>query len=132
MTIIRKIVVSASLAIILLLTASIFIATNTTVKLFLFIALVIFGSGLVILYLFQTWSDHKALQSEIDQLRRECAVDRALDEARIGRLEASVGRIKEMMYSELAVRSMNLDSSGFSDALNQFLEKAATAEGHDG
>jgi hypothetical protein len=129
----RKIVVATSLAIMALMIGSVFIATNTTVKLFLFLSMLIFGAGLLIAYLFQAWSDHKELQEEVDQLRRESTVDRALGQARIGRLEVSVERIKERMYSDLAVRSMDLDNPAFANALNQFMiESATTADGHDG
>ena len=129
----RRITSFVSLAVVSLLIAASFIATNEAVKIVLFLSILIMATALIVAYIFQGRADFEALQAEEDQLRAESEADRALAAARAGRVEVRLEYLKRDLYSELAVRSMALDDSGFSDAMNQLLiESVSSTEPRDG
>lgn len=112
---------SAPLLITLLLVGATFFVTNSGAKKFLYLSIPAVAIIVIIAYIFVSWADHDRLREEVDQLRREFTIYREIDRGRVRRLEGDLAQVKAKLYSELAVRSMDLKDSDFAEALNQFL-----------
>ena len=109
---------------IFLVVATMFISDGQIRKL-LFYSVLITALVVIVVYILITAADHERLREEvrleIDQVRRQYQVDRALIGSTLGILDADLKQIRKRVFADITLQSAELDEAEFASAISHWL-----------